>query len=117
MGEGGRSSPPSAFVGARRWSLILVLILVAAIGVIALSHFIFRDKAGLEQTQTTPAAAPDRYLSYSLEARRDPRRNPRAKPFATFENVIFGAGDEARIFISSPQSGFLYVINQGPTQT
>jgi hypothetical protein len=31
--------------------------------------------------------------------------------------VIFGAGDEARLYISSPQSGFLYVINQGPTQT
>jgi hypothetical protein len=31
--------------------------------------------------------------------------------------MIFGAGDEARLFISSPQSGFLYVINQGPTQT
>lgn len=115
-GEGGRLSPPSASVGPRRWLLILVLVLVAGIGVLALSRFSFRDKAGLEQAKTTPAAAPDRYLSYSLEARRDPRRNARAKPFATFENVIFGAGDEARLFISSPQSGFLYVINQGPTQ-
>jgi hypothetical protein len=117
MGEGGRLSPPGAFVGPRRWSLILVLVLVAAIGVLALSHFSFRGKADLEQAQTTPAAAPDRYLSYSMEARRDPRRNPSARPFATFENVIFGAGDEARLFISSPQAGFLYVINQGPTQT
>ncbi|HKQ91643.1 MAG TPA: protein kinase [Blastocatellia bacterium] len=117
MGEGGRLSPPRAFVGPRRWSLILVLALVAAIGVIALSLFSFRNTAGLEQAQITPVAAPDRYISYSLEARRDPSRNPRAKPFATFDNMIFGPGDEARLFISSPQSGFLYVINQGPTQT
>jgi serine/threonine protein kinase len=115
-GEGGRLSPPRAFFGPRRWSLILVLVFVAAIVVIALSHFSFRDKPGLEQAQTAAAASPDRYLSYSLEARRDPSRNPRARPFATLENVIFGAGDEARLFISSPQSGFLYVINQGPTQ-
>jgi len=117
IGEGARLSPPGAFVGPRRWSLILLLVLAALIGVLASSRFSFRDKAGLERTQPPPAAAPDRYLSYSVEARRDPRRNPRAKPFITFENVIFGEGDEARLYISSPQPGFLYVINQGPTQT
>ena len=115
-GEDGRLSPPSESVGPSRWPLILVLALVAAIGIIILSNFIFRDKAGLEQAQTTPAVVPERYLSYSLEARRDPSRNPSAKPFTTLENVIFGMGDEARLFISSPQSGFLYVINQGPAQ-
>jgi tRNA A-37 threonylcarbamoyl transferase component Bud32 len=117
MGEDGRLSPPGAHAGLRRRSMILLLVLVAVIGVLALSRFGFRDKAVLEQTRTTPAAAPDRHLSYFMEARRDPRRYPRAKPFTTFENVIFGAGDEARLYISSPQSGFLYVINQGPTQT
>jgi serine/threonine protein kinase len=116
-GEGGRLSQPGASAGRRRWSLILLLVLAAVIGVLGLSRFSFRDKTGLEQTQPTPSAAPDRRLSYSVEARRDPRRYPRAKPFATFENVIFGAGDEARLYISSPHSGYLYVINQGPTQT
>jgi serine/threonine protein kinase len=117
IGEGGRLSPPRAYAGLRRRSLILLLVLVAVIGVLGLSRFSFRGKTGLEQTQPTPSAAPERYLSYSVEARRDPRRYPRAKPFATFENVIFGAGDEARLYISSPHSGYLYVINQGPTQT
>jgi serine/threonine protein kinase len=117
MEEGGRLAAPGASAGPRRWRLILVLIIVAALGALALSYFSFRNVSGLKQAQTAPVAAPDRYLSYSLEARRDPRRYPRAKPFATFENMIFGAGDEARLFISSPQSGFLYVINQGPTQT
>jgi serine/threonine protein kinase len=117
MGAGGRLSPPGAYAGLRRRLLTLLLVLVAVIGVLALLRFGVRYKAGLEQTQPPPAPAPDRHLSYSVEARRDPRRYPRAKPFATFENVIFGAGDEARLYISSPQSGFLYVINQGPTQT
>lgn len=118
MGEGGRwSSPHGKFVGLRRWPLITALALVAVIGILALSHFSFRSKVEFEQAQTTPAVAPDRHLSYSIEARRDPRRYPRAKPFATFENVIFGAGDEIRLYISSPQSGHLYVINEGPMQT
>jgi hypothetical protein len=117
IGEGGRLSPPDTFVGLRRWLPILLLVLVAVIGGIALSRFSFLDGAGLKQTRPTPAAAPDRHLSYSVEARRDTRRYPRAKPFTTFENLLFGAGDEARLYISSPESGFLYVINQGPTQT
>ncbi len=111
------SAPTDTFAGPRRWSLIIALVLVAVVGILALSHFSLRDKADLEQAQTTPAVALDRHLSYSVEARRDPRRYPRAKPFATFENVIFGAGDEIRFYISSPQSGHLYVINEGPTQT
>jgi serine/threonine protein kinase len=117
MGEDGPLSLPGAYAGLRRRSMILLLVLVAVIGALAISVFSFRDKAGLEQTRPTPSAAPDRHLFYSVEAKRDHRRYPRAKPFATFENVIFGAGDEARLYISSPQSGFLYVINQGPTQT
>ena len=117
MGENGRLSPPGAYDGLRRRSMILLLVLVAVIGVLAISRFSFRDRTDLELTQPTPSPAPDRHLSYSVEARRDPRRYPRAKPFATFDNVIFGAGDEARLYISSPHSGYLYVINQGPTQT
>jgi len=117
IGEDRRLSPPDTFVSQRRWSLILTLVLVAVIGILAFSHFSVRDKADLERAQTTPVVASDRHLSYSIEARRDPRRYPRAKPFATFENVIFGAGDEIRFYISSPQSGHLYVINEGPMQT
>jgi len=44
-------------------------------------------------------------------------RYHRSKPFPTFDNVIFGAGDEVRFYISSPDSGSLYVINEGPKLT
>lgn len=116
--EGRRlSPPPDTFVSPKRWSPILTLVFVAVIGILSLSHFSFRDKAGHEQAQTTPAVALDQHLSYSVEARRNPRRYPRAKPFATFENVIFGSGDEIRFYISSPRSGHLYVINEGPMHT
>jgi serine/threonine protein kinase len=117
IGEGGRLPRPTTFIGPRGRSLTLVLALVAVIGGLVLSDFSFWDKADLEPAQTTLAAAPERHLSYSLEALRDPNRYPLAKPFVTFENMIFGAGDQARLYISSPQSGFLYVINEGPTQT
>ncbi len=117
IGEGRPMAPPRAFVGPRRWLLILALILVAVIGILAFPSFNFRNKPQLEQARTTPVTASDRRLSYTMEARRDPRRYLRARPFSTFDNVILGAGDEVRFHISSPQSGYLYVINEGPTQT
>jgi serine/threonine-protein kinase len=117
VGEGKRAPAPSnTFINPRRWLLIIILTIMVVIGILALPRF-SSPKGDIEQARTNPVAAPDLYLSYSIEARRAPRLYPRAKPFATFENVIFGAGDEFRFYISSPQSGYLYVINQGPTQT
>jgi serine/threonine protein kinase len=116
MGER-RTAPPRAFVNRRRLLLIFASILVVAIGVLALPRINFRNEIHPERAGTTPVAASERRLSYTMEARRSPRRYSRARPFATFDNVIFGPGDEIRFHISSPQSGYLYVINEGPAQT
>jgi serine/threonine protein kinase len=114
---GGRSSaPPRAFVSRWRLLLILASILVAALGTLIWPRANFRGELQPERAKTTPVPASERRLSYTMEATRSPGRYSRAKPFATFENVIFGPGDEIRFHISSPQSGYLYVINEGPTQ-
>jgi serine/threonine protein kinase len=109
--------PPRSSVPRRRLLLTLASILVAVIGVLALPRIKFGNKIQPESLRTTPVASSERRLSYTMEARRSPRRGSRAKPFATFDNVVLGAGDEIRFHISSPQSGYLYVINKGPIQT
>jgi serine/threonine protein kinase len=109
--------PPRVFANRRGWLLICALTTVAVIGFLALWSLGISNVADLGQDRTAPVAASERHLSYSMEGRRDPRRNPRAQPFATFDNFIFSAGDEIRFYINSPQSGSLYVINEGPTQT
>jgi serine/threonine protein kinase len=117
-GEGKRVLPPRrTFARRRYWLPIYALIVVAVVSILALSHFNFQSGIHLEQAQATLVETSERYLSYSIEARRNPSRYLRTKPFATFDNAIFGAGDEIRFYISSPQSGALYVINEGPTQT
>src|SRR5262245_30226947 len=62
-------------------------------------------------------AVPERRLSYSLLALKDPKRNPGAQPFASHGGVIFKEGDQIRLNLSSPQAGYLYVINEGPELT
>ncbi|HKQ76602.1 MAG TPA: protein kinase [Blastocatellia bacterium] len=117
---GGEGSPLAtasyAIAGLRRWLAPLALTLLAVIGILDLPRFSIGNKAQPEEARTTPVVASDRRLNYIMEARRDPRRTPRAKPFPTFDNLILGASDEIRFHISSPQSGSLYVINEGPRQ-
>ena len=61
-----------------------------------------------------PPAAPERGLSYSLLALRNPKRNPGGHPFSTHGAIIFKEGDQVRVNVSSAQTGYLYAINEGP---
>jgi hypothetical protein len=103
--------------GHRRRFVIRALVAVAVIGILALLRSYSPNKKKPDQIQTIPSAVLERRLSYSIEAKRDPKRYLHSKLFTTFDNVIFGAGDQVRFHISSPQSGSLYIINEGPTKT
>jgi serine/threonine protein kinase len=117
-GEGNCVLPPPRTSARQRYRLpIYALIVVAVISILALSLFNVQSGIDFERAQATLVETSERYLSYSIEARRNPSHYLRAKPFATFDNAIFGAGDEIRFYIISPQSGALYVINEGPTRS
>jgi protein kinase-like protein/uncharacterized protein DUF4384 len=61
----------------------------------------------------SPAPA-ERSLSYSLEARKNPKRYPGNQPFTPPIDSVFKAGDQVRLRLSGQQAGYLYVINEGP---
>jgi len=58
-----------------------------------------------------------RELSYSLLVQKDPKRYPGSKPFLLPGEIIFEAGYQVRLNVTSPQGGYLYVINEGPAHT
>jgi hypothetical protein len=62
-------------------------------------------------------AAPDRLLDYSVRVRRNPKQYPDSAPVHVAGERIFSAGDLVRFTFSSPQPGFLYVINESPSDT
>jgi serine/threonine protein kinase len=62
----------------------------------------------------SPAVAPERGLSYSLLALKNPARYPGGKPFPPPGNANFKAGDQVRLNVRVPQAGYLYIINEGP---
>jgi uncharacterized protein DUF4384 len=138
--EGG--SPPPAFrppqvapalrqakARAPLWApLIVVLIALlatAVVGAIAWLRMGAIDWSRLspwsDRTSPTPDAKPpadpERGLSYSLLALRNPKANPGSRPFPSHGAIIFKEGDQVRLNVSSPQAGYLYIINEGPELT
>lgn len=66
-------------------------------------------------TPALPAVA-ERALSYSLLAKKNPKRNPGSQPFAPLDKTVFEAGDLMRLTLSSPQPGYLYLISEERTR-
>jgi serine/threonine protein kinase len=98
--------------------------LMMALGVFALVfitgtvYFAFRSKKTAAPVEQNPAAAPvsttGRQLSYSLTVRKMRDGKPYQEPFETSGQEIFENGWQFWMNIESPQSGYLYVINEGP---
>ncbi|MEK7832214.1 MAG: hypothetical protein AAB401_14060, partial [Acidobacteriota bacterium] len=61
-------------------------------------------------------AAPPRFLSYSLKSLPDPNKkeNRGKEPTPLAGEIIFSPGDELSFIFSSPQQGYLYILNEGP---
>jgi eukaryotic-like serine/threonine-protein kinase len=56
-----------------------------------------------------------RTITYWIVAQKDPERHPDSKPFRLSGEVIFEKGYQVRLNLSSPESGYLYILNEGPS--
>jgi hypothetical protein len=58
---------------------------------------------------------PQRLLNYSLTVQKMREGSPYQEPFESAGQEIFENGWKFRLNISSPQAGYLYLLNEGPT--
>jgi serine/threonine protein kinase len=103
----------------RRWLPLLAVLIVALVVASAAGTVIWMRLApAKEGTGANPGpnrqADAERSLSYSLEAQKNPERNPGSEPFSPPVDNVFNAGDQVRLKVSSPHGGYLYAINEGP---
>jgi serine/threonine protein kinase len=96
----------------RRRLLQLWLLLAAQLVALAIGVYVWErlNKPNREQTARTPPS--ERQLNYWMSIRRNPKLYPRGKVKQSASSVIFEKGDLVRLHISSPQAGYLYVINE-----
>jgi serine/threonine protein kinase len=64
-----------------------------------------------------PAAASERTLTYWITVQKFRDRKPFQEPFTIPGEMIFEEDYQIRLSFSSPQSGYLYILNEGPAAT
>ena len=110
-------SPPASRAAPRsKGRLVLgltlsVVILAVASGIAA--RYFLRSR---EEERATPAV-PERVLNYGLTVQKMRDGRPYQEPFASSGQEIFESGWKFRMDISSPQSGCLYLVNEGPSES
>lgn len=103
--------------GSRRWLIVAVL---AVIGVLALVFAVntWRDRnISRDPVQTVAPAPVERMLTYWITVQKFKDDRPYQRPFDISGEINFEAGYRIRLNIRSPQAGYLYVLNEGPTTT
>lgn len=107
-------SPPARRQG---WSVrilsfaVVVGLLVLGVGAyLALRH---RNNA-VETVGRIPPTNVERKLVYSITVQKYRDKKPFEEPFQLAREILFERDYQIRLNVSSPQSGFLYVLNEGP---
>jgi serine/threonine protein kinase len=98
--------PPRQVNHRRRWLAgVLSLVLTAV-----LAFFLWRQL--MPRRLTSPVS--ERTLQYYMLVQKSERGNPVGAPFRLSGEMLFPAGYQIRLVLSSPQKGHLYLINEAP---
>jgi serine/threonine protein kinase len=88
--------------------IILAVLAVGTIGILAWTSWF---SPSIIPIQTTNA---ERLLSYSVTVQKYRDEKPYQEPFQLASEINFERDYRARLNLSSPQSGHLYILNEGP---
>ncbi|HKQ78966.1 MAG TPA: protein kinase [Blastocatellia bacterium] len=94
------------------------LLLAAFLALASVGAYHYATSGGPKvKIEGEPLTITARQLGYSLKVKPNLKQDPGAAPFdSSGAGIIFKAGDQVRLIVSSPQSGYLYVINEGPAK-
>ena len=105
-------APPRGGKRALLPVLVIVVLLSLAAGIFAL-----RDRKLAATVATPPVAAttaPERALNYSLLVQKYRDDKPHQQPFKLSGEINFEKDYRVRLRVSSPQEGYLYILNERP---
>ena len=102
-GTSERSSKVGAIFG--------VLALIVAVSAVAVWYL--RTRTGVVAKNPVPVT--ERVLTYGLTVQKMRDGNPYQESFESTGKEVFENGWKFRVHLASPQSGYLYLLNEGPT--
>jgi serine/threonine protein kinase len=108
---------PAALVddspAGRSWLKVAVALILIALIVGGASLLIWKRNA-LFGKKEVAASLPERSLNYSLTVQKMREGKPYQDTFESSGQEIFENGWKFRLNLSSPQEGYLYLLNEGP---
>ncbi|HYK22014.1 MAG TPA: protein kinase, partial [Pyrinomonadaceae bacterium] len=100
----------------RRRILVFALIAMAVVTAAIFGVNIWRSsRARTNASITPPAPVAQRSLTYWITVQKFRNGKPFEKPFTQPGEMLFEADYQIRVNIRSPQAGYLYVLNEGPS--
>src|ERR1039457_813121 len=95
------------------------MVLVVALGLIAAGGLGYYKRMGPIAPGRSPAniAQPERRLRYYVTVQKYRDGKPFEKPFRLSGERVFEADYRIRLTLSGPDSGYLYVLNEGAAST
>lgn len=102
--RGSRSKLAPLVAGA-----IVIVIAVAAL----VTWYVIRFRQSEAKNPPAPSGS-ERLLSYGLTVQKMRERRPYQEPFESSGQEIFENGWKFRMHLSSPEAGYLYLLNEGP---
>lgn len=107
----GLSGRTTSARGSKVGPILGALALIVAVGVVAVWYVRTRTGAVAEN----PAPTVERVLTYGLTVQKMREGNPYQESFESTGKEVFENGWKFRVHLASPQSGYLYLLNEGPT--
>ncbi|MGE0887461.1 MAG: protein kinase [Blastocatellales bacterium] len=99
-----------------RATVVLVVFMFLAVIAIA-SWMLFERKAPVATPPVATEQLPERSFNYWLTVQMMRDGQPYREPFQSAGRERYESGSKFRFNFISPQSGYLYLINEGPTKT
>ncbi|HEX7330047.1 MAG TPA: protein kinase [Pyrinomonadaceae bacterium] len=103
----------------------VLLIAIAAMVLVTAAIFAFSIWRARRQTAATPIVTPppapvpieERTLTYWITVQKFRDDKPFQKPFRMAGEINFEEDYRIRLHVRSPQPGYLYILNEGPTES
>ena len=119
-----RTSSPAINVAAddanlgsqKKKVVVLALIAMALVTATILGINVWRSqrRTGISAASQPPAPVPERTLTYWITVQKFRDGRPYQNPFTQPGEMIFEQDYQIRVHISSPEPGYLYILNEGP---
>ncbi len=116
--EAGRSTAGPSHSEVRRSRRLVPLIALTSVlivGLIVVASWLRFRRATVVPPATVPVAASERKLSYWMTVQKYRNGRPFEGPFRLAGEINFEQDYKVKLNVSSPQAGYLYILNEGPS--